>query len=250
MPTVYTIPPGVSFVDALAHGLLRRAGGDPLALSRQTVLLPTRRACRALQEAFLRASDRRSLLLPRLLPLGDLDAEELLLAGDEGTVGAADDGVLAPAMPSLKRQLLLSQLVARAAEARGSPIGEDQAVRLAGELARLLDQVETEGLGFDGLETLVPEEYAVHWQETITFLEVLTKAWPAIQETQGCIGPAERRRRLLEAQADAWRRTPPSDPVIAAGSTGSIPATADLLAVVAAKCVVVIVTKIARHLKN
>ena len=233
MPTVYTIPPGVSFVDALAHGLLRRAGGDPLALSRQTVLLPTRRACRALQEAFLRASDRRSLLLPRLLPLGDLDAEELLLAGDEGTVGAADDGVLAPAMPSLKRQLLLSQLVARAAEARGSPIGEDQAVRLAGELARLLDQVETEGLGFDGLETLVPEEYAVHWQETITFLEVLTKAWPAIQETQGCIGPAERRRRLLEAQADAWRRTPPSDPVIAAGSTGSIPATADLLAVVA-----------------
>ena len=31
----------------------------------------------------------------------------------------------------------------------------------------------------------------------------------------------------------AWRQVPPSTPVIAAGSTGSIPATADLLGVVA-----------------
>ena len=67
--------------------------------------------------------------------------------------------------------------------------------QLADELARLLDQVETEGLGFDSLETLVPEEHAAHWQETIKFLEVLTTTWPAIQEAQGCIGPAERRRR-------------------------------------------------------
>ncbi len=80
-PRVATIPAGVSFVDALARGLLARAG-DPLELARGTVLLPTQRACRALQEAFLRASDGRALLLPRLLPLGDVDADELLLAGE------------------------------------------------------------------------------------------------------------------------------------------------------------------------
>ena len=79
---VFTIPPGRSFVDALAEGLLARAA-DPLALARGTVFLPTRRACRALQEAFLRVADGRALLLPRLVPLGDLDAEELLLAADE-----------------------------------------------------------------------------------------------------------------------------------------------------------------------
>ncbi|MCH8926644.1 MAG: double-strand break repair protein AddB, partial [Proteobacteria bacterium] len=235
-PRVTTIAAGVSFVDALARGLLARAG-DPLELARGTVLLPTRRACRALQEAFLRASDGRALLLPRLLPLGDVDAEELLLAGEEAPSGLADGGGLAvdlpPAMAPLRRQLLLGRLIQRLGKARGERLREDQAVRLADELVRLLDQVETEGLGFDRLETLVPEDYAAHWQVTLKFLRVLTEEWPAVQTAEGCIGPAERRRRLLEAQAEAWRRTPPGGPVVVAGSTGSIPATPQLIEVVA-----------------
>ncbi|MBV5325558.1 MAG: hypothetical protein J0626_10035, partial [Rhodospirillaceae bacterium] len=77
--TVFTIPPGLSFVDTLAASLLDDAGGDPLALAEMEVLLPTRRACRALSDAFLRLSGGRPLLLPRLKPLGDLDEEELEL---------------------------------------------------------------------------------------------------------------------------------------------------------------------------
>src|SRR5438876_1026758 len=43
------------------------AAGDPLRLPRMTVLLPTRRAARALREAFLRLSGEGiPLLLPRL----------------------------------------------------------------------------------------------------------------------------------------------------------------------------------------
>ena len=139
-PRVTTIPAGVSFVDALARGLLTRAG-DPLELARGTVLLPTRRACRALQEAILRASDGRALLLPRLMPLGDVDAEELLLAGEEAPSGVADGGGMAvdlpPAMPPLRRQLLLGRLIQRLGKARGERLREDQAVRLADELGML-----------------------------------------------------------------------------------------------------------------
>ncbi len=82
-PAVFTIPAGVSFVDALARGLLERWGADPLALSEVHVLLPTRRACRSLREAFLRVSGGRPLLGPRLQPLGDLDEEELLAGAEE-----------------------------------------------------------------------------------------------------------------------------------------------------------------------
>jgi len=237
-PNVANIPAGVSFVDALARGLLARWGDDPLQLSKAMVLLPTRRACRALQEAFLRASNGRPLLLPRLLPLGDLDAEELLLTADEAAGAGSFDADLPPAMPALRRQLLLSRLILawarlEAGSGKGPTPSEDQAVRLAAELARLLDQVETEGLGFEPLATLVPDDYAAHWQTTLRFLGILTDQWPAVQAEAGCIGPAERRRLLLEGQAEAWRRDPPLDPVIVAGSTGSIPAAAALIAVVA-----------------
>lgn len=233
MPSVYTIPPAVSFVNALAVGLLARAGGDPLALARMTVLLPTRRACRAMQEAFLRVGDGRALLLPRLIPLGDVDAEELVLIEEAAAALGPAEAELPPAIAPLTRRLLLSQLIRKWGEARGTPPSEDQAVRLAAELARLLDQVETEGLSFDRLADLVPADYAAHWQSTLQFLRILTDEWPAVQTTLGVLGPAERRRRLLEAQAEAWRRDPPRDPVIAAGSTGSIPATAALLRVIA-----------------
>src|SRR5271169_458196 len=98
---LYTIAPDRPFLATVAEGLLAIAGDDPLALTRVTVLLPTRRSVRALREAFLRVlPDGRDpgtpLLLPRMRPIGDLDSDELSLVE-----GAADDGTLTapPAIP-------------------------------------------------------------------------------------------------------------------------------------------------------
>jgi ATP-dependent helicase/nuclease subunit B len=226
-PRVYTIAPGIPFVDALATELLRRSAGDPAELSRYTVLLPTRRAVRSLREAFLRAASGKALLLPRLTPIGDIDEEMLALSADETPlVGTALE--IPPAIPELRRRLLLAELILK--------LGKhtvEQAVRLAAELARLIDQVATERVGFERLAGLVPERYAAHWQITLQFLRVVTDHWPKVLEDEGAVDPATRRNRLLEAQASFWRAHPPANPVVAAGSTGSIPATADLLALVA-----------------
>src|SRR6185312_11816275 len=169
-----------------------------------------------------RRSDGAALLLPRLVPLGDIDAEELELADVSGMLD------LPPAISGLKRQLLLAELVM----ARDGML-PDQAAALAAELARLIDQLATERVDFAGFATLVPEDYAAHWQRILTFLAILAENWPAILMAQGAVDPAERRNLVLAAQAARWRDDPPTDPIIAAGSTGSIPATADLLALIA-----------------
>jgi ATP-dependent helicase/nuclease subunit B len=225
-PRVFNIPPGESFVDALARGLLAESA-DPLVLSSTLILLPTRRACRALREAFLRLSEGRPLLLPRMRPLGDADEEELALSEQPSLD-------LPPSVPPLRRQLLLARLIIQMGMARGgaTPTPE-QASQLAAELGRLLDQVHTEGLSFAKLAQLVPADYAAHWQITLDFLKILTEHWPAIVAEQGWMDAALRRNHLVEAQAAAWEAMPPGFPVIAAGSTGSIPATARLLSVVA-----------------
>ena len=57
-PKVLSIPAGVSFAETLARELLRQVDSDPLKLAEMTVLLPNRRACRTLQEAFLRQAIR------------------------------------------------------------------------------------------------------------------------------------------------------------------------------------------------
>jgi ATP-dependent helicase/nuclease subunit B len=164
-----------------------------------------------------------------MMPLGDVDEDELAIGGPVED-GPSADPTVPPAISNLRRQLLLSRLVLAVRKEESSP---DQAARLAAELARLVDQVHTERLEFRRLPDLVPEKFARHWQITLRFLAILTESWPAILAEEGCIDPADRRNRLLEAQARAWRQSPPSTPVIAAGSTGSVPATADLLDVVA-----------------
>lgn len=242
--TLHTIPPNVPFLDTLAAGLLARTDGAPEALTETLVLLPTRRACRSLREAFLRESGGRPLLLPRLQPIGDVDEEELDLldagpGGSGASFGAASAADLPPAVGDLRRRLLLTTRILERHQPRagqgpdGAGLTAHQASWLAAELARLIDQVHTEGASFDDLQDLAPEELAEHWQETLDFLEVLTTDWPEILAAEQAIDPADRRDRLLRAQAAHWRDHPPAGPVIAAGSTGTIPATADLLGVIA-----------------
>ena len=238
LPRVCTIPAGIQFTDALAAGILERYGDDPFDLGGILVLLPTRRACRTLRESFLRARDGQPLLLPDIRPIADVDEEETSLYGIGLQHGVAErvTGV-PPAIPAMRRQLLLSRLVLQMDAQRHSDDSDGmdpaQAVVLATELASLLDQMQTERLSFSMLERVVPDQLAAHWQQTLDFLKILTEHWPSVLETEGCIDPADRRNRLLELQAQVWEEFPPVHPVIAAGSTGTIPATADLLKVVA-----------------
>ena len=232
-PSVFTIASGVPFVDALAAGILSRHGDDPAALAGVTVLLPTRRACRALRDAFLRNSGGRPTLLPAMRPLGDVEEDELVLAvADQAWEGDDADSALnlAPALSPLRRRLLLAQLIRR--RDPGTPA--DQALFLAAELARLLDQMQIEEVPFAALENIVPADIADHWRKVLTFLHILSDHWPRILESERALDPAARRSKLLDAQAALWAARPPAGPVVAAGSTGTVPATARLLRVVGA----------------
>src|SRR5271157_648326 len=82
-PRVFTIPPGAPFLRTLTHALLGGelidgfpAAGDPLALASATIYVPTQRAAAALAEALLAASGARSILLPRIAPLGAFEPDD------------------------------------------------------------------------------------------------------------------------------------------------------------------------------
>lgn len=227
-PRVHSIPTGVSFVDALAASLIERHGGEALGLSGVEILLPNRRSVRTLREAFLRAAQGRALLLPRLGAVGDVDEDALTVAAD-----AADALDLPPAMDEARRDFLLSRLVLAHRRRMGEEMAPAAALKLARELARLIDSVHTERRDMAGLAEIVPDDLARHWQITLDFLTIVTQSWPEILADAGALDPGDRRNRLIDGRVARWRADPPGHPVIAAGTTGSIPATADLLTLVA-----------------
>lgn len=251
---IYTVEAGRPFLDCLAtailDGSLPASGGHApglMDLPRITLYLPTRRATRALQDAFLRASGGRALLLPKIVAISEGEEDLSLISAAAQPEASADLGAIPPAISELERRLVLASLIQRWTEAmhraRGDAALEPlaaagsstpaQASVLAKELAALMDMVETENVSLDGLAKLVPEMFSEHWQKTLQFLEIVTQAWPGYLAQSGHLSAVGRRNAVIRAEANRLATSPPDAPVIVAGVTGSIPATVELMRAVA-----------------
>eukprot|EP01037_Dinobryon_pediforme_P005750 gene5750-5813_t len=191
------------------------------------ILLPTRRAARGLVDAFLRVSHGAPMLLPRITAIGALDETPLALAG------ALE---LAPAVAPATRLAELARLILALPEEAGGVARADQAWRLAGELARLMDEAERAEIPDlpTALAQVADGALAQHWDITLRFLDIVTRVWPVWLEQQGLMNPQARVVKLLHAQARHWQDHPPETPVWVAGATGGIKAVAALLKAVAA----------------
>src|ERR1700688_4174781 len=241
---VYSVPVSVPFLRTVVAALVdgRLVDGfavraQPERLARATLYLPTRRAGRLAREVFLDELKTDAVVLPRIVALGDIDEDELAFAEESEQYGGAAPLDIPPKLGELERRLTLARLVAAWAKTPVSaPLvvgGPASTLALATDLARLMDDMVTRGVGWEALDGLVPDQLDKYWQHSLEFLGIVRQAWPAHLEEIGKIEPAARRDRLIAAEAG--RLTAHHDgPVIAAGSTGSMPATAKFLHAVAA----------------
>jgi ATP-dependent helicase/nuclease subunit B len=239
---LYTIPPSAPFLPTLASALLdgRLVPGyaprhDALALADATVYLPNRRAARAFGFALLDALGKDATILPRVLPLGDIDEEALAFSE------AADAEELPPAIDPVRRRLVLARLVLQwsrqlaAATGAADPLvaaTPAAAIALADELAHLIDDLTLANVPFEALAKAVPHNLDEYWDVSRQFLEIAQTGWTAYLREEELLDPAVRRDKLLAREAERLAKDG-AGPVIAAGSTGSLPAVANLLAVIA-----------------
>lgn len=219
----FTIESGESFVDVLADHLLAAYEQDDIGLSRVRILLPTRRACTALREAFLRRTSGRAVLLPFMTPVFAPEEDELYF------LSGLDVADLTPPIDPTKRLLLLMPLIKRAFP---ESLNTQQALALAQHLASFIDELYIENLQLDDLDRLAPDDpdLAANWQKTVRFLkDIIAQYWPPILEAHGCTDIGAYRVKLIEAYTQHWKTQPPQDPVIIAGTLASVPALAEMI---------------------
>jgi ATP-dependent helicase/nuclease subunit B len=227
--SLFSIPAWRPFADDLAAGLLARYP-DQMALARVLLLLPTRRAIRALTDAFVRESEGQALLLPRMVPAGDIDGDEIegweggpLLAGLDGPTEAL------PAVTPQARRLALAKILS----STGS-LAAAEALALATRLGAALDTLEIEGKRAAELADAVPDgELQQHWEANAKVLQAVMQHWPALLEQRQLIDAARRRNLQLAGLAERWAATPPPFAVILAGFASAPPAVARLARTVA-----------------
>ena len=205
----------------------------PLDLARWTILLPTRRAVRELEDIFFRLTGGSGVLLPRIRPLGDID-EDLLApehGGDDlGTpVSAAGP---APAADGPDRRMGGGPSRRRGWRRR-SPQHPTRRAALPQSLAEFLDAIETEDIDVARIAELYGLETARHREAILEFLAIAREKYPQRLAAEKAIGPQARRSAILRREAQRLEFTRTARPFIAAGSTGSIPATCTLLKAIA-----------------
>ena len=103
-----------------------------------------------------------------------------------------------------------------------------RASKMARGVARLLDEMQTKSISYQKLENIVPVEFAEHWQITFQFLHDVLGEWQVFLAAQNLIEPAERRNLVLRKVAQNIG----NKPYLIAGSTGTIPATAELISAI------------------
>ncbi|MDB5615162.1 MAG: addB [Devosia sp.] len=233
--TVFSIAPHAKFLRVLAEkvsdGTLL-AGADqtqPFWLSDVTIVVPTRRAKLMLAEEFTRLGHG---LLPDIRTFGgEVEDEEPFLP-------PFDAPTPLPAASGLKRRLVLSSLVNQWANspagqrAFSSPPTAGEILSMAESLGTLIDDLLTEEKGAADIRAMAPDIEAnigEYWQQTLTFLDIALNFWPVRLESDKQADIAALRGQRLDRQALAAPLVFGDRPVIAAGSTGSIAATARLL---------------------
>ena len=227
---VFTIASDAPFLDILAREIFRGfpTGSPARDLAGLTILVPTRRSARELQFKLLEMSAQRALVLPAIRPIGDID-EDVLEIG-------ATDAQLPNAISPIGRQFALMGFIGEwltqnpqlrlAEEIANSP---QQTLALALSLGELIDTLETDEVSLDRLQEAYLIDLANHREAILGLLDLVRKKLPAMLHAENLMGGRERRSRLIRLQAQRLRESPPKGPIIAAGSTGTIPATRELL---------------------
>ena len=221
-PKVYSIPAGANFLAELTRTLAEETGlkDHPEALADALIYVPNRRSERALGFALHQAAGGTACLLPNIRALGDLETDE---PPPSAEAALAD---LPPVISPAARIGELTQLVMRYFEHTGRHMSAVASLAAARELARLLDQAALSGeIDWGALDQMVPNaQLARHWQQSLEFLDIITRQWPAYLQNTMQMDPYARRLEAARAMAAHWQTAPPDAPVIIAGSTGATPA--------------------------
>ncbi len=212
-PRVFGMPPGADFGSALVDGVMQRASGMAASdLARVTIYVNTTRMQRRLREVFDQGS---ALLLPRIKLITDL---------------ANDPMIDAPTpVSTLHRRLELSQFVGALLDGDPTLAPRSALFELSTSLATLMEEMHGEGVEPGALSQLDVSDESGHWDRALQFLNIVTPFF----EKNAAPDKEKRLRQVVLDRIAQWDITPPTDPIIVAGSTGSRGATALFMQAVA-----------------
>lgn len=225
---VASIPLNLPFLDIVARQWIAMIQQRQSDMRQGLIIVPNQRSARALTESFLRVTKGQAILLPRIIPVGEMDEASLAISG-------YDVLTLRPAVEPIERIAILTRLIMAMERKTSGHTQEDEAWQLGQALADMLDQAEWNDCDLQAqiVHAVTEEDYAEHWKQVLKFLSIVTEAWPNWLIENNRMNPVARRIALLRIQIKNWKEKQPLEPIWAVGFMDARPVITELLATIA-----------------
>ena len=169
-----------------------------VALSRWTILLPTRRAAKQLGLTLLRATGQKAILLPQIRPIGDLDDTQVLNQDAELPASISSTGQFFTILSLLDQWAKENPLIVLAQEIINS---QSQAIALATSLVKLVDQIETEEVNLAKIGEAYEADLSEHRNAILSLLSIIRNELPKRLHEENLLSRPDHRNRALRGEA-------------------------------------------------
>ncbi|MBL0320021.1 MAG: PD-(D/E)XK nuclease family protein [Alphaproteobacteria bacterium] len=221
--TVFSIPFGVPYLEtAVAHLVHTIPESD---LAHTTIITPSP-AGTALLKSLLDKVTKSNLAVPLIVHLSDDYALTQWLESHQQRMAPSQQ------KPSQAQRLLCIYHYLK--ETNQAPQGSSKSLlEISVQLLDLMDEMTLYDIPFSALGTLVPQDHAQRWQQSLALLGKTFSYWQSYLHQHRLVDPIKANHALLKHITRYLETNNPSKPVIALGSTASRPTTAKLLQAIA-----------------
>lgn len=206
--SLFNISAEQNFLVTLAKGIKEKFASE--WMHNLTIILPTRRSCIKFAKIYIELNNGVAIL-PRTIPIGDIEKSDLLPKLEE----------IPPSLSRTEQLLLLSSIFDELAVAKSLDISQS--------MIKLLERLRKDEVELSKLASINFGDTAEHVSIMVEYLQKLSSKWPDILKKHDKLELTQRRNLYIDLLIGHWQDTPPENPVIIAGSTGSVKSTAKLI---------------------
>ncbi|MFT6083501.1 MAG: ATP-dependent helicase/nuclease subunit B [Alphaproteobacteria bacterium] len=227
IPNFYNIPAGIAFSHCLAQGIMQQYGDQPELFAKMTIFVPSKPSIKTLRDAFLKVNHGKVLLLPKIRALGEMLEDEMVLLSN------LELSQQKPINNNVRHLALTRLIIDTFKNLKKPEIPYQEAVSLASSLLELIDSLNSERVSSKALHKIDVADYDENWQKNLEIAHIVTDLWPDYLAKHIYSDPIVYRNIMLNYLTEFWTHNPTNNPVIVAGSTGLLPASADFIKLIA-----------------
>lgn len=214
MGLIYSIPPEYPYLRMIANYILKHYSSN---LGKLKILLPTRRACRILQEELIINSGKNTIILPEISPISDINNP---LDDPESQNNSFVIG-------KIEQQLILTNIIH---QNNIIPFTIQQSCALSKKLGALFYEFESQNITINKLYNITKLDSAEHWLKIAEFLKNAYLQWQQNLNEIGKITAINYRDQLIQKEITQLQHR--TTPTIIAGSSGSVNVVRELISTI------------------